>query len=313
MSNNKKSKPAAGKSAAGKSNSKKNSAQKEKQKQRAEAEKRAQRISDEKQRQKLEAERRAQKLIEDKQKAHKQQQKKSEEIHKRRAKENEREQKNQQKVQQKNIRKSRVNAGRLKVKKLIKKIKYYTSREFLSSFNYGRIFVFIVLPLALIVFGIISFMKSVPMNVPAAVRNYEYNGRAESEETAQPSIFTKQQQKVFMKTFDAHGSSKFDFYINSVVEVDDEGCTTNLCFGNPDGSDCILIATVFDESDKIIYRSLGLESGMEINEAKLFESLRYGMHDVTVSVNAYDKKTSEKIGTKYAKIKLAVGVEEDGE
>lgn len=312
MPNNKKTKPAAGKSAAGKSNSKKNNVQKEKQKQRAEAEKRAQRLNEEKQRQRLEAEKRAQKLIEDKQKAQRQQQKKSEEIHKRRAKENEREQKNQQKLQQKNLRRDQRRNSRLKVKKIIKKLKYYTSREFLSSFNYGRIFVFIVLPVALIVFGIISFMKSVPMNVPAAVRNYEFNGRIESELTAQPSMFTRQQQKVFMKTFDPHGSRKFDFYINSVVEVDDDGCTTNLCFGNPKGSDCILIATIFGEDRKIIYRSLGLESDREINKAKLFESLKYGLHDVTVSVNAYDKKTNEKIGTKYAKIRLAVGVDEDG-
>ena len=63
----------------------------------------------------------------------------------------------------------------------------------------------------------------------------------------------------------------------------------------------------------MLYRSLGLESGREINKAKLFKELSYGVHDVKVAVNAYDKATNKKIGTKYAKIKIAVGVEYNGE
>ena len=290
MANNKKTKPAAGKSAAGKSNSKKN-------------------ISNDKQKQRLEAEKRAQKIIEEKQKAQKQQQKKSEEIHKRRAKENEKQQKTQQKVQQKTQRNLTV----LKLKKFWKKVRYYTSREFLSSFNYFRIFVFVVLPLILIVCGIIGIFKSVPMNVPKEIRSYEYNGKLESEEAALESVFNSQQQGVFVDSVKSHGSGKFDFYINTVVEIDDNSETHNLCFGNPEENDCILIATIFDDDGRILYRSLGLESGKELNKAKMFEYLKYGMHDVTVSVNAYDQKSKEKIGTRYAEIKLAVGVEENGE
>lgn len=292
MSNNnkKKNKPAAGKSAAGKTNSKNNN-QKAKQKQRVEAEKQAKR------------------LIEEKQKAQKLQQKKSEEIHKRRAKKNEKEQKLKSKIENKTNKKTKRKDQK---EKIVGKIKYLTSKEFLSSINYFRVLVFIVLPIVLIVLGIIGISKSVLINVPAEIRSLEYEGRIESETVAHPSVFNRQQQQVFMDSLKAGGSRKFDFYINSVISVNDNNETENLCFGNPEGNKYVLIATIYDKDDTVIYRSLGLESGREINSAKMFSALAYGLHDVKVAVNAYDGETNEKIGTKYVAVRLAVGVDENG-
>lgn len=293
-SNKKKNKPAAVKSAAGKTNSQKkpsDNKNKEKERQRAEAEKQAKR------------------LIEEKQKQKKQQQKKSEEIHKRRAKADEKNQKIQKKTEIKTGRKKKRTD---KLNKIREKIKYLTSKEFLSSINYLRVFVFIILPVVLIVVGGIGISRTVVLNVPSEIRSYDFGGRLESESAAKPSVFNSQQQQVFIDALKASGSRKFDFYINSVVPVDDDGVTDELCFGNPTGNDYVLIATVFDKNDEIIYRSLGLESGKEINNAKMFTSLSYGLHEVKVAVNAYDRKTNEKIGTKYAAIKLAVGVDENG-
>lgn len=292
MSNNnkKKNKPAAGKSVAGKTNSK-NTNQKTKQKQRADAEKQAKRI------------------IEEKQKAQKLQQKKSEEIHKRRAKENEKEQKIRNKTENKNSKKTK---RKEKKDKLVNKIKYLTSKEFLSSINYFRVFIFIILPIVLIVFGSIGISRTVLVNVPSEIRGFEYEGRIESETVAKSSVFNAQQQQVFMDSMKAGGSRKFDFYINSVISVNDDNATENLCFGNPEGGKYVLIATIYDKDGTVIYRSLGLESGREINSAKMFAALPYGMHNVKVAVNAYDSETNEKIGTKYAAVKLAVGVDENG-
>ena len=87
----------------------------------------------------------------------------------------------------------------------------------------------------------------------------------------------------------------------------------DLCFGNTKTNDFVLIATVYDKDNTVLYRSLGLEPGKEINRAKLFGEMSYGIHDVKVAVNAYDKNTNKKIGTRYAKIKIAVGVEYNGE
>ena len=288
MSNNKKkNKPAAGKSVAGKTNSKKNNNDKIKQKQREEAEKQAKRI------------------IEEKQKAQKIQQKKSEEIQKRRAKQGEKEQKIIRKTDKKGKRKR-------KIKRFKKKLRYLFSKEFLSSINYFRVFIFIILPIIMVVMATIGLSRTVILNVPSDILNFEYNGRIESETVAHSSVFNKQQQQVFTDSLKSSGSRKFEFYINSVISIDDDNSTTNLSFGNPNGNKYSLIATIYDKNGQIIYRSLGLESGKEINDAKIFTALPYGLHDVKVAVNAYDKETNEKIGTRFAKIKLAVGVDENG-
>lgn len=288
MANNKKrNKPAAGKSVAGKTNSKKNNNLKMKQKHREEAEKHAKRI------------------IEEKQKAQKIKQKKSEEIQKRRAKQDEKEQKVLKKTDKKKARKR-------KIKKFKKKLRYLTSKEFLLSINYFRVFVFVVLPVIVIVFSAIGLSRTVILNVPSDICGFEYNGRIESETVAYPSVFNKQQQQVFIDSLKSSGSRKFEFYINSVVSVDDNAETKNLSFGNPESSRYTLIATIYDKDGKIIYRSLGLESGKEINSAKMFMDLPFGLQDVKVAVNAYDKETNKKIGTRFAKIKLAVGVDENG-
>lgn len=287
----KKKRPAAVKTAAGKSNSKQNT-----------------------KKSKAEAEKYAKKLIENKQKEQLLRQKKSEEIKKKRAQQSEQQKKAEQKEQKKTQKKNELNKWRersaVRLKKIQKKFKYYTSKKFLGSFNYGRIFLFIVVPLVLIVFGFISLFKTVPFNVPSEIRSYEYKGRLEDEASICENVF-KAQQEDYLNELEIRGSRKFNFYINPVVKIEDDGFTHNLCFGNPEGNDCVLIATIFDSDGKLIYRSLGLVDGMEINNAKMFESLEYGMHSVKVAVNAYDKKTNEKIGTKYAEIKLVIGVDND--
>lgn len=290
MSNTKK-RPAAAKTVAGKSNSKKNI-----------------------QKSNTKAEKNAKKLIENKHKEQLQRQKRSEEIRKKRAQQSEEQRKAEQKQLKKIQRKTEfdnlIKKSKKRFKKFQKKFRYYTSKKFLSSFHYGRIFLFIIVPVFLIVFGIISMFKTVPFNVPAEIRNYEYKGRLETEIELSDNTF-KAQQKDFLKNLEIRGSKKFDFYINPVISIEDDGLTHNLFFGNPEENDCILIATIFDGSGKVVYRSLGLVDGKEIDDAKMFESLKYGMHEVKVAVNAYDKETHSKIGTRYAEIKLAVGVDSD--
>lgn len=293
---NKKKKPAAGKSVAGTTNSGKNNPNKSKkeiEKKKADALKQAQRVQEER----LKAER--------------ERAKKSEDIRKRREKQKAKDEKTEKKQLGKQKRSSERKEKVALFKKVWSKVKYYTSKEFLGSFNYTRIFIFVILPIILIGLGVSAFVEATFINVPSEIRNFEFNGRLESF-TAEPSAFNTQQKDIFIETLDAHGSRKFEFYINSTIPVGDNGKIDELCFGNPSDNDCILVATVFDSDGKVLYRSLGLESGMEINSATLFEEVPYGTHKVKVAVNAYDKKTYEKIGTKYANIKLSVGVDENG-
>lgn len=291
---NKKKKPAAGKSVAGTTNSgKTNPNKKNIEKQKAEAAKQAQRVQDER----LKAER--------------ERAKKSEDIRKRREKQKAKDERIEKKQLGKEKRTTQHKNNVAFLKKIWSKVTYYTSKEFLGSFNYARIFLFVILPVALLIFGISFFTQATFLNVPSEIINYEFNGRLESSYVAKESAFNAKQREIFIETLDAHGSGKFEFYINSSIPVGDDGVIDELCFGNPEENNCILVATVFDSDGEVLYRSLGLESGTEINDAKLFKEIPYGTHKVKVAVNAYDKETNEKIGTKYARIKLSVGVDED--
>lgn len=288
---NKKNVPVAGKTVAGKNNfDKKN--KKNVQKKRTEAEKNARRV------------------IEEKEKKQRQREKRSEEIRRQRRKANEKQTRATTKQAKKAAAKAKKKSRR---ENFGKKVRYYTSKEFLGSFNYFRIFVFIVVPIALIVFGAVSLSQSVFMNVPAEIKSTEFNGRIESDAVAEESVFNVLQQQVFIDSLKAKGNKSFKFYINSVIKIDDDFSADELCLGNPSENDCILIATIYDSDGRVLYRSLGIEPGTEINRAKLFTELSYGVHDVKVAVNAYDKKSYNRIGTQYAKIKLAVGVEYNGE
>lgn len=294
---NKKKKPAAGKSVAGATNSGNNISAKTKKQ------------LDKK---KSDAAKQAQKVQEERLKAERERAKKSEDIRKRREKQKVKDEKTEKKQLGKEKRTNDRKKKAAFLKKIWDKVSYYTSKEFLSSFNYIRIFLFVVLPIVLIGFGVSFLVQATFLNVPAEIRNFEFNGRLESSMVAKDSAFNSQQQQVFIESLDTHGSGKFDFYINSAIPVGDNGKIDELCFGNPNDEDVVLVATVFDKDGEVLYRSLGLEKGKEINEVRLFQEVAYGTHKVKVAVNAYDRETNEKIGTKYARIKLCVGVDENG-
>lgn len=294
---NKKNKPAAEKSVAGKTNSGAKNPEKSKkqiEKQKAQAEKQAQRVREERQR------------------AERERAKKSEDIQKRREKQRVKDEKTEKKNESKEKLHTSVKKIADSVKKTVnntsEKVRYYTSKEFLGSFRYTRIFVFLVFPLVLICIGIAMFLKIPYVNIPEEIRQLEFTGRIESSTTAKPIQFSESQQRKLIDSVNAVGFGDFVFYINTDIALDDNAETTTLRFGNPQENGCILVATIFDENGQILYRSLGLTEGKEINTAKFFEEIEYGTHEVKVAVNAYDSETNEIIATKYAKIKLSVGV-----
>ncbi|MDD6275242.1 MAG: hypothetical protein PUB20_00205 [Clostridia bacterium] len=292
---NKKKKPAAGKSVAGKNNSDKK------------VNKSASVSSKSARKKALNDEKEALKVIKKNEKAQLQKKKKSDEIRKMREKKQNAERKMAEKEKSKTEKIKKRKSFKKKLKKFGKKIKYYTSKDFLGSFNYVRIFLFIILPVSVIVAGCAAVSQSVAVNVPSEIRNFEFTGRTESELTALKSEFNEGQKQALIDSTDAKGSGKFDFYIDKTIYIDDDFSDFDLCFGNPN-SDCILIATIYDSDGNVIYRSLGVEPETEIKKASLFNSIPYGEQKMKVCVNAYDSETNEKIGTKYAKIKLAVGV-----
>lgn len=295
---NKKKKPAASNPVAGKNNLNKKS-----EKLRAADKKSAQKKA-------VAEEKEARKVIEKSVKNQNEKKKKSEEIRKRREKQKITEKKLAQKEQNKSEKAKKRKSLKKKLKKFFKKIKYYTSKEFLQSFNYVRILLFIVLPIVILSVGCVAVFSSTFFNVPGEIRNFEYVGRAESENTAKISEFNNVQKQALIDATEAKGSGKFDFYISKTIYIDDDFSTSDLCLGNPN-DDCVIVATIYDSHGDVLYRSLGIEPGREISAASLFDEISYGEHKLKVCVNAYDGNSLEKIGTKYAKITLAVGVKAD--
>ncbi len=258
---------------------------------------------------KKQAEKNAQKIIDEKLKKKKQQAKRSHEIQEQRKKQKETEQKKQLKEElcrQKLLKKIQAKEN---IRKAYKKFRYYTSAEFLVKVNYKKVFLYIILLVVAVITGIVILVNSVFMNVPTAIRNEEFSGKFESDTSATESILNKQQKNVMVKLLREKGCKDFDFYINSVVEIDDKFRTNSLMFGNM--SDYVLVATIYDNDGTVLYRSLGLKPNKEINEATFFDEMEYGQHNVKVAVNAYNKKTYEKIGTKFAELSLTIGVDFD--
>ncbi len=282
---NKKKRPAAGKSVAGKTNSGKNAP-----KQNAKL----------KEKQKAEAQRQAQRVAAERDKAQRERARRSEEIRKRRAKQTEKTQKAEKKLEHREKRADERQNFAASVRKTADRAKYYVSKEFLGSFNYKRIFIFIVLPVAALCLAIALFMQTPLVNVPVEIRQLGYNGRVET--SAEATALSESQQELLVHELGAKGSGRFEFYLKPEIRFEG-GETSGLCFGNPN-ENCVLVATIFNGEGEVLYRSLGLESGKELNMARLFKAVPFGKHEVTVAVNAYNPETNEKIGTKYADIIL---------
>ncbi|MBP9989308.1 MAG: hypothetical protein KBT46_07395, partial [Ruminococcus sp.] len=144
----------------------------------------------------------------------KQQEKRSAEIKKQRQKQTEIETKQKQKADNKQQRQEKHQSNISAFKKFLNRVKYIFSFEFLMTVNFKRVFLFIVLPLVVIVSIIVIIANSVFANVPLSIRSFEYNGRIESENIAAESVYNNKQKEIFVDTLNSKGSKKVKFYIN---------------------------------------------------------------------------------------------------
>ncbi|HZJ77878.1 MAG TPA: hypothetical protein VFD52_03650 [Clostridia bacterium] len=101
----------------------------------------------------------------------------------------------------------------------------------------------------------------------------------------------------------------FKFFVRKELLFDEWNREAPFTFGNVATNDCILIVTLLDEDDNMIYRSKGLEPSKYIPRIKLFHEMPYGSYDINMVVVAYDKQTREKIGTQYTQIRMVIGIE----
>lgn len=284
MSNGKKM-PVAEKSAAGKSNLKQNSSAKKKN-------------NDEKN---------ARKIVSGLQKERERLEKQSRRVQGERQKQKARSEKKQVKREFCVLVRKKLGKVRTGFDKLRKRLGYYFSREFLSSLNYVRIFLCLVLPFLILTAGIISFSKSTFATVPSAVRNFEFEGGMTDERNSAAVNHTDVFRRVQMFGLAKIKLRDNECYINRSIHSGDDFICNDIYFENPSDNDCVMILTLIDEKKRVIYRSLGVKPGTELTEIQLFDGVSYGTHEIIACVNAYNPETMKRISAKHITARLDIG------
>ncbi len=139
----------------------------------------------------------------------------------------------------------------------------------------------------------------------------EYRGRNIPDNSTYIVTDDLATQYEFTDQMKRKGDTKdFRYYAASQLVFAEKYSSANLNLVNVFDNDCVFIASIVDEADNVIYRSLGLVSGRALPEITISD-LRYGTHDMKLVVAAYDPETYEYIGVQYSDLTVQVGIEEE--
>lgn len=138
-----------------------------------------------------------------------------------------------------------------------------------------------------------------------------YYGRNEPGEIVCKINSTDEQQKELSDNMKLiYRNAKFDFFALSEYDLADTDDTMPLTLSNPSYNDCVIIFTITDGNGKVLYRSLGVESGMMVPNVKFNSPLDYGENDLKLYVTAFTTKEKNgkteyiKLGNSIANIKI---------
>lgn len=104
----------------------------------------------------------------------------------------------------------------------------------------------------------------------------------------------------------------FRYYAATELVFPEKYSSANLNLVNVFDNNCVLIASIVNSSDTVIYRSLGLEPGRALSDI-FISDLKYGRHDMKLVIAAYDPESYELIGVQYSDLTVQVGLEEETE
>ena len=194
-------------------------------------------------------------------------------------------------------------------KNLAEKMNFFqASAKFIKEHLIAIIAVLIAFVIVLgSVFTVISLRVKIPDNVV-----FEYNGEDATPSTVSKISISESEQ---LKKYDKikrkiHGKkSKFKFYANDYVEIDDLFLEGTISFGNLSMNDCTMILTIVDEEDDIIYNSMGIAPGRYLPRLSLIKDIAYGVHKCKMYVSAFNSSTYELIDTQQMNITVVMGAE----
>ncbi|MCR4614772.1 MAG: hypothetical protein K5756_01295 [Clostridiales bacterium] len=200
-----------------------------------------------------------------------------------------------------------------------KKLKAPKKNSFKDIFKDRKKLIIIIAAVLVVVVGVVIALiihSSTGINALPKEAVPVYRGAKAHVSTVRDiSIDAKEENKRIHAIKMKGDTDKFKFYcfILDTLEINEWYTPFEPCFANSKDNDCILIISIFNEENELLYRSLGLEPGKYIPNVKLFEMLDYGTYKCKLCVAAYDTKTFENIGVQYKDFTLTVGIEGENE
>lgn len=118
-------------------------------------------------------------------------------------------------------------------------------------------------------------------------------------------------QYEFADAMPSKGDKKeFRYYAATQMLFEEKYSKASLNLVNVFDNNCVLVASIVDENDNVVYRSLGLEAGKGLDKISI-DLLKYGTHEMKLVVAAYDPETYDFIGVQYSDLTVQVGIEEE--
>ncbi len=149
------------------------------------------------------------------------------------------------------------------------------------------------------------------MNKPDAI---VYNGRNYSEDELYSITIDDEQQETYVKNTKSKGDKgKFKFYAQTEFNLTDISSLIPISLGNPTTEKTVIVATICDEHETTLYRTLGIKPGFYLDEISLEKYLEYGENNLKLYVSAFrtvdnnGEKSYKKVGTQRVNLKVNVG------
>lgn len=157
---------------------------------------------------------------------------------------------------------------------------------------------------------IIAWVSSSRFSVPDEAV-IEYKGRTLPDNSTYIVTDDLATQYGFADNMERKGDlDDFRYYAATELVFPEKYSSANLNLVNVFDNNCVFIASIVDETDTVVYRSLGLEAGKALSDIYISD-LKYGTHDMKLVIAAYDPESYELVGVQYSDLTVQVGLEEE--
>ena len=163
---------------------------------------------------------------------------------------------------------------------------------------------------AIAVISVGAWLLSLRFTVPKEAK-VDYAGRNLPDSAALVVTDDLVTQYEFTDKMERKGDTDaFRYYAATSIVFPEKYSSATLNLVNVFDNECVLIASIVDEGENVVYQSLGLPAGRCLADITISD-LPYGTHDMKLVVAAYDPESYKLIGVQYSDLTVQVGIEEE--